>query len=283
MQGNYIFDKINLDLANFAFKKSLFLCENCDWYHGIWPYLRLLNIGNSSFDEKEFFVENINKVLSVKENLEILISGTADHGMLQAILEYWPKNINYPSITVVDICQTTLEVNKKYGDYLNLDIKTIKSNILEFCEFEKFDLIITHAFLGYFNSNQRKTLIKNWFNSLKNGGKLLTINRIRENMNEDIPIKFTDDQTIKLIDQIKNSTSISKKFEINQNLLMEKAYEYSKNKMTYPISSANSLKELFINNGFAIEFFETYGKTDLNCGPTTKGNSIRSHVVAIKK
>ena len=84
----------------------------------------------------------------------------------------------------VDICATPLAFMQAYAKQNNIELTTYHCDILEFETDEanteiKFDIILTHAFMGYFDDTQRPLLVKKWRQLLSDRGKIVTIQRVR--------------------------------------------------------------------------------------------------------
>src|SRR5690606_40335193 len=81
--------------------------ESCAWYHGFWPYMRLLDYGSSPELHKGFYLEGLAPLAAGGEP-RILISGAADFAMLEVAREAFAGGRARPEFTVIDRCETPL-------------------------------------------------------------------------------------------------------------------------------------------------------------------------------
>ena len=81
--------------------------HTCDWYHGTWQLLRLLNMVAVP-PWYAFYNDALTRVLRAKPNANVLISALADYGMLATLHEAVVAAGASPTITICDICETPL-------------------------------------------------------------------------------------------------------------------------------------------------------------------------------
>lgn len=154
---------------------------SCDWYHGTWQYLRLVNMVAVP-DWYPFYVDAIVEVLMEKPNAKVFISACADYGMLAKLHEamdaYYYRTGNYckPDITIADICITPLQNAQWYASVAHLKIGSyVVDNIIE-GDFPKgeYDLIITDEFLSVIKDDLKQNVVDRWQQLLKPDGCLIT-------------------------------------------------------------------------------------------------------------
>ncbi len=147
---------------------------SCDWYHGTWQYLRLLNmVAVPSW--YEFYNEALGDVLRRRPQAQVLISAAADYGMLAQLHEAIEIAQASPRIVVYDICRTPLQSCQWYADRHGLSIETRCADLLT-CDMPEapFDLIVTDEFLTVINGESKPLIVKRWKELLKPGGSLVT-------------------------------------------------------------------------------------------------------------
>jgi SAM-dependent methyltransferase len=148
---------------------------SCDWYHGTWQYLRLLNMVAVP-DWYPFYVDAIRKVVSQNPRCKIMISACADFGMLAKLHEGLNGAEGHPLIDVYDICPSPLKSAQWYAQKNNLPINSfICADILlgDLPE-NKYDLIITDEFLSVIKDDLKPLVIQRWKHLLKPGGYIIT-------------------------------------------------------------------------------------------------------------
>jgi 2-polyprenyl-3-methyl-5-hydroxy-6-metoxy-1,4-benzoquinol methylase len=147
---------------------------SCDWYHGTWQYLRLLNMVATP-PWYEFYVEALSSVLRRRPNARVLISAAADYGMLATLHEAIGAAEAAPRVMVYDICRTPLRSCQWYAEQHGFSIECVCANLLT-CEIPpaSFDLIVTDEFLTVIKSADKPLIVDRWRELLVPGGTLVT-------------------------------------------------------------------------------------------------------------
>lgn len=147
---------------------------SCDWYHGTWQYLRLLNMVAVP-DWYEFYNRALSEVLKKRPNANVLISAAADYGMLATLHKAIQTAGANPRIQIYDICRTPLRSCQWYADRHGLTIETNCANLLTH-DFPpaSFDLIVTDEFMTVIKSADKPTIVERWRSLLTPGGTLVT-------------------------------------------------------------------------------------------------------------
>jgi len=147
---------------------------SCDWYHGTWQYLRLLNMVAVP-PWYEFYNEALNSVLRQRPNAEVLISAAADYGMLATLHDAIQATGASPNIVLYDICRTPIRACQWYAERHGLSLTCVCADLLA-CDIPaaSFDLIVTDEFLTVIKSEDKPLIVKRWRELLKPGGTLVT-------------------------------------------------------------------------------------------------------------
>ena len=125
----------------------------CDWYHGTWQYMRLLNMVAVP-NWYHFYHEVLNEILRKKPDANVFISACADYGMLAKLHESIIAAQANPVITIYDICKTPLKSCEWYADRCGLKITCKAANIItDDIPEAPFDLIVTDEFLSVLKTN----------------------------------------------------------------------------------------------------------------------------------
>lgn len=234
------------NLANINCKNGI-VDENCVWYHSIWQYLRMLDVVSSPTWHDKFYNFQLNNVLQ-RDNLNILISGTADYSILAYVISIMKKNKKHANIYVLDTCKTPLLACEWFAKKENVKITCINENILNYNNNEFFDVICTDAFLTRFKDEFANLVIDKWYNLLKIDGRIITTIRIH-NSNE----KSSDKNLEKFIQKVKDRYSLYKNYiEISYDELIEKAKEYAQKMKSNNIGNKEEILERF--KKFNIEY-----------------------------
>jgi hypothetical protein len=154
--------------------------EACRTYHSIWQYLRLAGIYRGLQVDGSLFVAAAERMARNGALNWVLISGTADYSMLAHIAHGARRGGANPTFHVMDQCETTLRMNEWYGAQRGLDVTTFRSDIFAFGPACRYDLICTHAFLGFHAVGDRPTLFRRWSSWLAPGGRLCFSNVVSD-------------------------------------------------------------------------------------------------------
>jgi SAM-dependent methyltransferase len=151
--------------------------EQCRFYHGAWAYLRVYGARRSVLQDHEFLSNTLAKAAHSGAR-RVLISGSADFGILSYVTDAFRKSRATPDITVLDLCQTPLEMNQWYAGRQGIEITTHKSDIRRL-DTGNFDLVVSHNFLNFFNAAERREVVSHWAQILAPDGQILTVSRLR--------------------------------------------------------------------------------------------------------
>lgn len=171
---------LNYEIAKENCKNGIMSNGDCCWYHSVWQYLRLIDKVSSPQWHTDFYRKAFNKIQ--KDNIKVLISGTADYSLLALIYSFATENNKKVDIYVLDTCKTPLSICEWFAEKHNFTIKVINSSIMNLEEKQlKFDLICTDAFLTRFKAEDAKRIIKIWYNCLNDNGIVATTIRVSHN------------------------------------------------------------------------------------------------------
>lgn len=146
----------------------------CDWYHGSWQFMRLLNMVAVP-RWYHFYHDALVTKLRQKPNACIMISACADYGMLHAVHAAIQDTNANPTIIVYDICNTPLKNSQWYAQKHNLDISCFCENIITADIEESFyDLIVTDEFLTVLKNPYKPLIIEKWKKIIKPDGAIVT-------------------------------------------------------------------------------------------------------------
>ncbi len=278
-----------LESAPVAERLSKNLCRTdpetgitCAWNHGTWQYLRLLNMITTPDLHAAFFHQSLS--LPQPENPRILISGTADYGMLEKLREAFSGRDTPPNITVLDRCQTPLELCKWYASRTSMQISCRCVDILDYDEYGSFDLICTDSFIAQFDRKGRELLLRQWTRLLRLGGRIVTVNRIRPHTEG--PVRFSAEQIALFTRAVEMRLPLLRGVQdIDPSNITRLAEQYALHQTTHAVSSEQELQELFEQSGLALTHWSrsTAPGSGNNCiaGPTIPDHSEYACLVAV--
>jgi len=147
----------------------------CDWYHGTWQLLRLLNMVAVP-PWYEFYHEALVSVLLKKPDANILISGAADYGMICTLHQAVVASGTSPTITLCDICPTPILESQWYAERNGFSFQSTSANLLTDPRFvvPQYDLIVTDEFLTVLKDPDKPLIVSRWLQALNPGGTVVT-------------------------------------------------------------------------------------------------------------
>jgi len=147
----------------------------CDWYHGTWQLLRLLNMVAVP-PWYPFYSEALGTVLQERPDADVLISAAADYGMLCTLHEAIVATESSPHVVICDICETPLLASQWYAERNHFQLECICDDLLttDSLRNESFDLIVTDELLTVLKAASKPTIVDRWKKLLKAGGTVVT-------------------------------------------------------------------------------------------------------------
>jgi len=253
--------------------------HSCAWNHALWPTLRLLGLVTEPALHGEFLRTALGAVAG--DAPRVLLSGAADHALLaQALVPFAGRAAR---ITVLDICETPLMLNRWYAERAGIAIDTHRSDILDFEAPHAFDAVCTHAFLGNFDQVRREVLASKWRSLLKPGGKVVTVNRLRPGR-EPQWVAFSVDQVWAYRTRVEEA---AKALGLQVAGLGRAAETYAQRQAIFPLTSAEALRTLFERAGFDIEHLTAApmatAAQQLVNAPTVPGADLYAHLIAVRR
>jgi SAM-dependent methyltransferase len=244
------------EAAQLAFRLAPGLCrrdpvsgESCAWLHGFWQCLRIAGLAATPDRHAAFYGEAFGALDSPSPR--VLISGAADYCMLACVQRALPER--QARITVIDSCDTPLELNRWYAERTALSIELQRCSVLDYAPKTAFDAICTHSFFGQFSRAGRPQLVAAWHRLLRPGGMVVTAHPLRPS-GADEPNRFTPGQ-----ERVFREELAARSGELGGVLGVQPAEvgrlgeAYLRARYGYPVRSGEELAALFEAGGFEIE------------------------------
>ena len=224
--------------------------EDCSWYHGIWQYLRILNMVSTPTWHANFYLSTIAEAIKEAPG-RILISGAADYSTLAHVL--WGCETAAPPIPcpidVVDLCETPLLLCRWYGKYAGADVTTHQADILTYAA-DPYRLIVTDAFLTRFNSNARQEVLKAWHRQLAPGGRVITTVRLEPELRSAFAIASSDQANSFRTRALQNGRRWREFIPIAPEDLGNEAQRYAERMTSFSVRNEQELRQAFTDAGF---------------------------------
>ena len=260
--------------------------ESCAWYHGLWQILRIMRLVESPDYHAAFFRDAFRAIGAGGSPPRLLVSGSADYGMLAQVLSAFRGTGIEPEITVIDRCETPLALNRWYAARFGVAIETSCCDLLDFESGRPFDAICTHALFGRFSPGERVALLAKWRSLLRPGGAVVTVSPLRPG-NDARMAAFAPDQILAFraaVEVIAQRAGDSRWPEPDQ--LARAAETYARRHHVHPVRSLEELRALFEGAGFRLqELSQVPAVSDVRYrinGPTIVGCADYARIVAVR-
>jgi len=260
--------------------------ESCAWSHGFWQYLRMMGLAVEPELHAGFFRTALEALLQAQPAPRLLISGAVDYALLAQVFAVPGMRGRQAEITVVDRCETPLELNRWYAQRLGTEIQTRRSDILEYSAQRAYDAICTHAFLGYFDPVQREALFRKWHALLRPGGCIVTVHRLRPGEVE--RARFSGEQAHAYGERILNAAqAIQASLDLEPAALAQMARAYASRLVMWPVASLEQVRDLCERNGFEVTQLHAVPllprSPQAASAPTVPGGNDYLHLVATRR
>ena len=275
-------------LASRLCRKNPATGDSSEWDHGFWQYLRILGLAAPPKRHADFYREAFEQLVdSSRGQPRILISGATDYGMFALVLAAFRERGIEPQVTVVDVCETPLALNRWFAERESVEIHTHCSDMLIYNSDVPFDLICTHAFLGYFSPTQRPALLANWHTLLRPGGAVVTVARIRPAAANE-PTGLTPAQASAFCAAaLKRATEMRSVLDIEPEEALRGAQITVSQKRAYSVTSLEEIRSLFEQAGFTMKrLFSALLGTGVDSevsGPATPGSANYAYIIAVRE
>jgi len=256
--------------------------DDCRWYHGNWHLLKALGVVSTSAVHEAGIVELLESAIGDNAAPRFLVTGSADETLLRIVHKTCQALGAQARITALDICATPLAFMESYASSTQIQLATVRADILVFDAAERFDVILAHAFMGYFDDVHRQRLVGKWKELLSAKGRIVTIQRVRPLKSASV-VRFSQRQAsgfvATAIDAARQQ-GMSSGPELNR--VKEAATQFSNRFCSHAIRSKAALEKLFVDAGMVFERLEyhTLGQLENLSGPSVPSRGEYAHIVA---
>jgi SAM-dependent methyltransferase len=237
--------------------------ENCSWLHRFWQCLRLMGLAATPERHFDFYRRGFDGVTGDNGSPRVLVSGAADYSMLAHLLAAFRARGVEPVVTIVEVCDTPLYLNRWYAERMSCRIETVRCSVLEYSVPAAFDAVCTHSFFGQFSRDRRPALPAAWRRLLRPGGMVITANPLRP-LGADERNSFTAEQASAFRAVVRSRVeTLSGLLQVDPQDILRQAENYTRAQYGYPVRSGKEVLDLFESSGFKVD--------DLTCGPAASG------------
>jgi SAM-dependent methyltransferase len=249
--------------------------ERCDWYHGFWPYLRLLDVVGSPFRHARFFRTALAPLIETGDYGRVLVSGAVDYVMPAVAIDIY-RGLGAPlDLTVIDVCETPLALCRWFAERRGVPLAAIASDILDYDRPESCDVICTHSFLGMFAPEPRRALVRRWHRLLRPGGVVATLVRLRPGAGAD-RVGFTAGEAEAFVAALVRKAE-AVPLDLDRATLTSAGRAYVARQRPWRLRGIDEIDSLFRDAGFALDLLRQDDSERPSAGPasgpTARGGS----------
>ncbi|MEN3974550.1 class I SAM-dependent methyltransferase [Emcibacter sp. SYSU 3D8] len=229
--------------------------ESCAWYHGAWQTLRMLGLMSTSGVNAAHYAAELARSRHDPSFRRVLVTGSADYAMLKLIADSRDPSDAPLTYVVLDRCATPLRICEWYAQRHGLHLETLHQDVLDPLPEAAFDAVYTHAFMGNFDADDRQRLVRQWARVLRPGGRVVTVQRVRDDYPGDI-VSFSDAEAEAFVARVAELAPALLPPAAAGLDVVAMAREHARRFRALPVRSADRLRGLFEDARFRLDRFE---------------------------
>ncbi|MFK8034830.1 MAG: class I SAM-dependent methyltransferase [Hyphomicrobiales bacterium] len=232
-------------------------CSNCSGFHLSSIIRRATLPSNQRIADFAEFNQATSLVLADlikrKQSIHIVVGGTTDTclyvGLLNAAAQVGGKEFAQSlTVTIVDQCQTPLQICQNYADLHDLKPTIVQSDFLKMDLVVHADLVLLHGVLSFFPAEKRHEYLRHISGWLSPDGVLLSSTQLGQ--------KRGNEESNK---RITHGLSNLRKLMTENAMHDEEQRDILEQQLTAGVLARNRHEELFANEDEAISFYENAG------------------------
>jgi SAM-dependent methyltransferase len=158
------------EIAAEAYDLSGQLCAGCGDLHALWPYIRLTGASTGVETRRSVLHTALRKHFD-RGFHDVLIAGCQDTGLLALVARAGAGH--EIKISVLDICETPLELCRRAAQRWSLPITTLRRDLAELDIAAAFDLVLVHGTLHFISADRRLEALKRMLRAMRFAGRLI--------------------------------------------------------------------------------------------------------------
>ena len=147
-----------------------------------------------------------------------------------------------------------------------------------------FDIVLTHAFMGYFDDLRRQHLVAKWHDLLADGGKVVTVQRVRP-VDSPAIVRFSCSQASDFVAAVVRAAE-RQGMSLGPDLarVEEAATGFAQNFFSHAVRSKSSFEKLFLDAGMVFECldYQSSEQRENLSGPSVPSGGEYAHVLSAK-
>jgi SAM-dependent methyltransferase len=145
------------------------LCGDCRDLHALWPYARLTR-ASTGIEQRQSGLEAQLRAFFDLGLRDVLIAGAADSALLAHVARAGAQHeIN---IVVLDICDTPLELSRRFAKEWSLPIETVRQDLFDLDLSCRFDVVLMHGTLNFITADRHAPVLHRLHRAVRPKGRL---------------------------------------------------------------------------------------------------------------
>jgi hypothetical protein len=169
-------------IAADAYSLSARLCGDCRNQHALWTYLRLSRASTGAERQDSKLEAQLREFFAAGRR-NILIAGAQDTGLLALVSR--ASAGHSPHITVLDICETPLELCRRLAGTWSMPIEIVRQDLFELDIENRFDVVLVHGTLNFIVAERQPQILKRLQRSMRSGGRLVLLFNVSRPLDAD--------------------------------------------------------------------------------------------------
>jgi hypothetical protein len=184
------------DLAAEAYELSERMCGTCRDQHALWPYIRLAKASTGVEGPGSKLEAQLNDLFS-RGLHDVLIAGAQDSGVLALVARAGSEYAL--NIVVLDICDTPLELCRRFARKWSLPLETVRQDLLQLDFERRFDIVLMHGTLHFIAADRRAESLARMQRAIRPRGRLL----LMFNTSRPVAAESRTDYADSILDELK--------------------------------------------------------------------------------
>jgi hypothetical protein len=179
-------------IAAEAYRLAVQRCDSCRDMHALWTYLRLAR-ASTGVETGGSGLESLLRRLFADARRKVLIAGSQGTGLMALVAD--ASGDHGVDITVLDRCDTPLEMCRRLAAEWALPVATLCKDLTELDLDGQFDVILVHGTLHYISPDEKPMVVRRLARALRLGGSLLiqfNVSRPASQISEGTGVDYAD-------------------------------------------------------------------------------------------
>ena len=153
-----------------AYELAARRCGDCRDLHALWPYARLTRASTGVEQHQSGLEAQLSTFFDLGLR-DVLIAGAADSALLAHVARAGAQHDI--KITVLDICDTPLELCRRFAKQWSLPVETVRQDLFDLDVTHRFDVVLMHGTLNFIAADRHGQVLGRLQRATRRGGRLM--------------------------------------------------------------------------------------------------------------